>query len=97
MNDPVCAAPSAEVLRGAIGSTSFMFMLVCVPDPVCQTESGNSPSWRPASTSSAAAAIAAAFAASSNPSRRFTSAAQRLTSASARSSSRGMRSVEIAK
>ena len=36
-----------------LASTSFMFMLVWVPLPVCQTTSGNSSSCRPASTSSA--------------------------------------------
>ena len=35
-----------------------MFMLICVPEPVCQTTSGNSASCLPAITSSAAAMIA---------------------------------------
>ena len=78
-------------------STSFMFMLVWVPEPVCQTASGNSASCLPAITSSAAAAIARALRSSRTPSCRLTIAAQRLTSASARMSSRGIRSVEMSK
>ena len=74
-----------------------MFMLLCVPDPVCQTESGNSSSWRPARTSSAAATIASAFSAGSVPSSRLTTAALRLTQASARISSAGIFSVEMSK
>ena len=74
-----------------------MFMLLCVPEPVCQTESGNSPSCLPASTSSAAAAIASAFFGSSVPRPRLTTAALRLTSARARISSGGIFSVEMSK
>ena len=74
-----------------------MFMLVWVPEPVCQTDSGNSSSCLPASTSSAAATIASAFFASSMPSSRLTTAALRFTSASARISSGGMRSPEMSK
>ena len=80
-----------------MASTSFMFMLLCVPEPVCQTASGNSPSCLPASTSSAAATIAALFFASSVPSARLTTAALRLTRASARISSIGIFSVEMSK
>src|SRR4051812_49210491 len=50
--------PSAWLARFAI--TSLAFMLDCVPDPVCQTTSGNSPSCRPATTSAAAPATASA-------------------------------------
>ena len=60
--------PAARDAR--LASTSFMFMLVCVPEPVCQTESGNSPACAPASTSSAARAMASASGASSRPSSR---------------------------
>ncbi len=80
-----------------MASTSFMFMLVWVPEPVCHTTSGNSASCIPASTSSAAATIASAVAGSSAPSARFTVAQARLTSASARTSSGGIRSPEIRK
>ena len=41
-------------------STSFMFMLDCVPEPVCQTTSGNSSSSLPCTTSCAARAMASA-------------------------------------
>ena len=42
-----------------LARTSLTFMFVWVPLPVCHTTSGNSPSHRPASTSSAAATMAA--------------------------------------
>ena len=51
--------PSSSLAR--LASTSFTFMLVCVPEPVCQTTSGNSSSCWPASTSSAAAMMAEAL------------------------------------
>jgi hypothetical protein len=60
-------------------STSFTFMLLCVPDPVCHTTRGNSSSCRPASTSRTASPIAAALAASSSPSVTFTCAATPFT------------------
>jgi hypothetical protein len=37
--------PSSSEAR--LASTSLMFMLLWVPEPVCQTDSGNSASWRP--------------------------------------------------
>ena len=40
--------------------TSFAFMLLCVPDPVCQTTSGNSSSSLPSITSCAAAMMTSA-------------------------------------
>ncbi len=80
-----------------LASTSFMFMLLCVPEPVCHTTSGNSSGHLPSRTSSAAASIARAFGASSTPSASFTVAAARLTSASARTISTGMRSPEMRK
>jgi hypothetical protein len=42
----------------SVASTSFMFMLLLVPEPVWKTSIGNSSSQRPSATSSAAAAIA---------------------------------------
>ena len=87
--------PSSSLARLAI--TSFRFMLVCVPEPVCQTTSGNSSGCRPSSTSSAAATIAPVFRSSSSPSARFTTAEARLTSANARMISRGCCSPEMAK
>ena len=78
-----------------LASTSFMFMLLWVPEPVCQTASGNSCGWRPSSTSSAARMMASALSAGSLPSERFTAAAARLTWARAATSSGAMRSVEM--
>jgi hypothetical protein len=54
-----------------------MFMFDCVPEPVCQTTSGNSSGHLPASTSSAAAGMSCAFSAVSAPRDRFTTAAAR--------------------
>src|SRR4051812_33336287 len=72
-------------------------MLVCVPEPVCHTDNGNSSSCLPARTSSAARWIACAFSASSRPSSRFALAAAFLTLASAWTTGSGMRSLEIRK
>jgi hypothetical protein len=55
--------------------TSLTFMFDRVPDPVCQTNSGNSESSLPAITSSAAATIACARSESSRPAASFTNAA----------------------
>ena len=78
-----------------MASTSFMFMLVWVPEPVCHIDSGNSPGCFPASTSSAEAIMAFAFSTGSKFKSRFTTAAARLTVASATINSVGMRSVEM--
>ena len=80
-----------------LARTSLRFMLVWVPEPVCQTANGNSPSCLPASTSSAAVSIALALSAASCPSPALTVAAARLTVASARISSGDCFSVEILK
>jgi hypothetical protein len=80
-----------------LASTSFMFMLVCVPEPVCQTTSGNSSGHLPARTSSAASRMARAFSGVSRPRDSFTAAQARFTQASAWISSAGMRSPEILK
>ena len=80
-----------------LASTSFMFMLVWVPEPVCQTTRGNSSSCAPAITSSQAATMAVVRVASSKPRLWFTYALARLTWASARMSSGAMRSPEMAK
>src|SRR5712692_8023645 len=77
--------------------TSFMFMLVCVPLPVCHTASGNSPSCLPVMTSSAASMMALAFFGSNNFSSRLTCAAARFTWASALISCGGIFSVPILK
>src|SRR5450830_1729600 len=72
-----------------------MFMLLWVPEPVCQIDRGNSWGCLPAITSSAAAMMAAAFFSSSLPKPWLTLAQARLTAANATTSSAGMRSVEI--
>ena len=61
-------------------------MLVCVPEPVCQTTSGKWSSSLPSMTSCAAWTIASARRASSRPSRGSPRAAARLTMPSARMS-----------
>ena len=38
MHRRACAALAAEQLVARLASTSFMFMLVCVPEPVCHTD-----------------------------------------------------------
>ena len=87
--------PMSSLAR--LASTSFMFMFDCVPEPVCQTTSGNSPGQRPASTSSAAVEMDRALGAVSVPSDSFTAAAARLIHASASMISAGMRSPEMRK
>ena len=52
--DPICP-PASSIARFEM--TSLTFMLVCVPLPVCQTNSGNSSSSSPARISSAAFTI----------------------------------------
>ena len=80
-----------------LASTSFMFMLVCVPLPVCQMASGNSASCLPAITSSAASMMALAFFASRPLRSRLTCAAARFTCASALTSCGGIFSLPILK
>ena len=58
----------------SVASTSFMFMLLLVPEPVWNTSIGNWSSCSPAATASAAAAIASARSASIMPSARLTDA-----------------------
>ena len=86
-----------RISEARLASTSLTFMLVCVPEPVCQTASGNSPSCRPASASSAAATMASAVFAGSLASSTFTCADARLTISSARMSAGGIFSVEMRK
>src|ERR1700728_4095626 len=71
-----------------VARTSFMFMLVDVPDPVWYTSIGNSPSHRPAATSWAAVAMASAIFLSSVFSRAFSRAAAPLMAARAEISDR---------
>src|SRR4051812_1425757 len=80
-----------------LASTSFMFMLLWVPLPVCQITRGNSSSCLPVATSSAAATIAFPFFSSRRASSMLTSAHAFLTRARARISPGGRRSPEILK
>ena len=82
------APPRASIARLAI--TSLAFMLVWVPEPVCQIRRGNSPSRAPLATSSAAATIAAARAGSSWSIAAFTSAQAALRTPKACTIARGM-------
>ncbi len=72
--------------------TSFVFMLLEVPDPVWKMSTTKLSSCWPAATSCAAWMMASASLASSLPVSRFTSAAAFFTSASARITRRGRRS-----
>ena len=73
--------PSSSDAR--LASTSFMFICVWVPEPVCHTGSGKCASCWPAITSSAADTIAAASDTSSRPSSALAPAAAALTCANA--------------
>ncbi len=72
-----------------------MFMLLWVPLPVCQIDSGNSSGCFEASTSSAAATIARPFVSSSTRRSMLTRAAAFLTQARACTRPGGIRSVEM--
>jgi hypothetical protein len=87
--------PASSMARLEI--TSFTFMLVCVPLPVCQTESGNSVGCFPSITSSAAATITFAFSGGSLPSSSFTSAAAFFRIAMPRMTARGISSSPMSK
>ncbi len=65
--------PAISIARFEITSLTFMF--VCVPEPVCQTQSGKWSSSLPAMISSAAWTISAACSSDIFPRSRFTSAA----------------------
>ncbi len=88
-------APRISLARFAI--TSLAFMLVWVPEPVCQTTSGKWSASLPSITSWAARMIGSASLASSTPCSRLTLAAARLTMPSARTSGAGMVSLPIRK
>ena len=78
-------------------TTSLTFMLLWVPDPVCQTETGNCASNSPPTTRKAAAAMASDVGASSKPRSRLTQAPAHLTQASAWTTGNGMRCSPMAK
>ena len=92
---PPSGAPSSSLARLAI--TSLAFMLVWVPEPVCQTTSGKWSASAPSATSWAARTIASARRGSRWPCSRLTRAAACLTMPSARTSGNGMVSVPIRK
>jgi hypothetical protein len=64
--------------------TSFAFMLVCVPEPVWNTTSGNSASSLPSITSCAARSISAALSGASSPSTALVRAAAFFSTPNAR-------------
>ena len=86
---------AASFAREAI--TSLTFMLLCVPEPVCQTESGNSLTRFPERISSAAFTISAALSFGRRPSSAFVSAAARFTRARALMMRRGISSSPMSK
>jgi len=92
--EPICP-PRSWIARLAI--TSLAFMLVCVPEPVCHTYSGNSASSLPSMTSSAARTMAASFHSGSRPASAFTCAAAFFTMPKARTTPRGIRSSPMEK
>ncbi|SOY66075.1 Binding-protein-dependent transport systems inner membrane component (fragment) [Cupriavidus phytorum] len=87
--------PSSWMARLAM--TSFRFMLVCVPEPVCQTESGNSSGQRPSMTSAAACSMACASSGRSTPSSPLARAAHSFRMAKASISAGGIFSVPMRK
>ena len=82
--------PAISIAR--LETTSLTFMFVCVPEPVCHTNSGKCSSSVPSITSSAAAMMRRARSASRRPSARFTMAAAFLSTPIACTTSSGMRS-----
>ena len=87
--DPSCP-PASSIARFAI--TSFAFMFVWVPEPVCQTKSGKWSSSEPAMTSSAAFTIRSPIAGSRTPSSMLACAAAFLRMPIAWTISSGIRS-----
>ena len=67
-------------------------MFVCVPLPVCQTDSGNSSSWRPVRISSQTCTIRSRASADSRPRRWLTTAQARFTRTRAWIRASGIRS-----
>ena len=82
--------PSASLARLAM--TSLAFMLVWVPDPVCQTGRGNSASIWPAAMAAAAAAMGWATSGGSSPRASLASALACFCRPTARISTGGKRS-----
>ncbi len=86
---------ASSFARPAITSLTFMFD--CVPEPVCQTRSGNSAASVPSITSSAARTMRACLSSGSSPRPAFTSAAAFLRMPKARMIGTGIVSRLIAK
>ena len=82
--------PTISMARLAM--TSFTFMLLCVPEPVCQTTSGKWSSSFPAATSAAARATRSALSCGMRPSSALVMAAACLRMPNAWTTSSGMRS-----
>ena len=87
--------PASSIARFEITSLTFMF--VCVPLPVCHTESGNSASCVPEMISSAARTMWSAFSSGSLPSSRLTTAAAFFRIAMPRITASGIVSSPMAK
>ena len=85
--------PASWIARLAI--TSLAFMLVCVPDPVWNTTSGNSASRSPSITSLQARMIRFTRSAGSSPSSPLASAAAFFSSPMARISGRVKRNLSV--
>ena len=81
----------------SVASTSFMFILLLVPEPVWNTSIGNWSSWSPRATASAATMIASARSPSISPRSRLTDATAALMRASASIWARSSRTPEIGK
>mmetsp|Transcript_10137 Transcript_10137/g.25382 ORF Transcript_10137/g.25382 Transcript_10137/m.25382 type:complete len:346 (+) Transcript_10137:114-1151(+) len=82
--------PSSSIAR--LEMTSFAFMFVCVPDPVCHTTRGKCSSSFPSITSSAALQMMEHLSSGSFPSSKLAWAAPFFRMPSARMTGRGMRS-----
>ncbi|CAM5463468.1 hypothetical protein SRIMM317S_00325 [Streptomyces rimosus subsp. rimosus] len=87
--------PSRSVAR--VASTSLVFMLDDVPEPVWKTSTGKCSSHFPSATSAAASWIARAMSSSTTPSSAFTLAAAALIRASASMCARSSRCPETGK
>ena len=82
--------PASSIAR--FETTSFTFMLLWVPEPVCQTLSGNSASSRPSATSRAALTIRSRSSGARPPNSAFASAQAALSRPNAWITGSGMRS-----
>ena len=86
-----------RISMARLETTSLIFMLVCVPDPVCQTTRGKWSFSVPSMTSSAALMMASPIFLSRMPRFIFACAAAFFCTPKARIRGKGMRSVPILK